>query len=46
MPPTAGHAMVTWGGNVLSIGGHTKVPDGQHAASTGMITQGGFPHAV
>ena len=25
MPPTAGHAMVAWGGNVLSIGGHTKV---------------------
>ncbi len=24
MPPTAGHAMVAWRGNVLSIGGHTK----------------------
>lgn len=25
MPPTAGHVLVPWGGNVLSIGGHTKV---------------------
>ncbi len=28
LPPIAGHAAVTWNGNVLCIGGHTKVRTG------------------
>lgn len=26
MLPIAGHALVMWGGSILCIGGHTKVP--------------------
>ena len=33
LPPIAGHAAVTWNGNVLCVGGHTKVGGGVDMAT-------------